>query len=347
MKKGLLLCIILLLVSCAGNHVVFKVGRLVELIDVPLERTLSPVDSINGPYLDGITGIHCVVDDSILVFRLSYDINYNFRAFNLNDSSYLDFMARGRGPGEALTGYFSAKRKENGKVYLDVSALNEGLLMSIDLEETLKEGVSIVAESNDLLSGAFVSFLIADKILSEVCYDEDKYSLKLYNKIDGKVIKSVQIYGNEDYLIDYQPLFGSPMMIKPDGTKLSLPMVWFDELNLFDVNGRNHLSVTTAKDKVKDDDIIRDAIQRQNLGSHLYYYGQDVTDDSIFAVYLNCDKSIFHDLSSSTVQVFSWDGIIKSIYHFDEPLFDIAVSDDGKTLYGLTLEEKIYCYNLE
>ena len=184
MKNSFTVISLFLLLSCSSNQTAFEVGRLVMIEDMPEEIVLSPVDSITAPFLDGVTAILCVVDDSLLIFRLTYDLEQNFRVVNLNDGSYLDFLYRGRGPGEALAGVFSAKRVQNGRTYLDKAALNEDLLMTIDLAETLFEGHAVITESSDLISQAGYSFRLGDRILSEVCRDEDLYSIKLYNKDD-------------------------------------------------------------------------------------------------------------------------------------------------------------------
>ena len=84
------------------------------------------------------------------------------------------------------------------------------------------------------------------------------------------IIKNVQLYGNKQYLITHKILFGSPMMIKPDGTKLSIPMVYFDELNLFDIDGNNHLTITTSDD-LNDRAIIDAAVLNDDWGDDMYY----------------------------------------------------------------------------
>ena len=346
MKAFLIPFIVLLLVSCGRDQVAVKVGKLVKVTDVPTEISLHPADSITGPFLDGITGIRCVVKDSFLVAFLTYDLDNNFRVLNIKDNSFIDFLARGRGPGEALTGYFSAKREENGNTYLDVSALNEDLLMSIDLSETLKESHAVIAESSELIPMGSVSFRIGDKILSEVIGDKDIYSMKLYDKDHFKVDRSIQPFGIDEYLLSYQPMFSSPMGIKPDGTRLCLAMGSFDELAILDINGNNHLVVTTS-DKLNDKAIIEDAIKNDNLGDRTYYQDLNVTENSIFALYLGCDNTKFREQSSAKVHVFSWEGELKMVYHLDKPLYSIAVTDDESALYGMTLEETIYRYELK
>ena len=82
------------------------------------------------------------------------------------------------------------------------------------------------------------------------------------------------------------------------------------------------------------------------MGDHYYYLDQDVTDESIFALYYDCEVSESSERSSSTIHVFSWDGQLKAVYHIDEPLIDIAITDDESTLYGITAEEILYRYDL-
>ena len=342
MKNILIVFSLFLLLSCSNNQTVFKVGKLVKIEEMPEEIVLNPVDSIIDPFLDGVTAIHCVVDDSLLIFRLTYDLEHNLRVVNLNDGSYLDFLYRGRGPGEALTGAFTAKRVENGRTYFDITALNEDLLMTIDLAETLREGHAVITESSDLIDQAEFSFRLGDRILSEVCYDEDLYSIKVYDKDDFDVIKNVQIYGNKNYLITHSNLFSSPMMIKPDGTRLSIPMVHFDRLNLFDIDGSNHLSITTS-DEIDDRAIIEAAVLYDDRRNEYYYFDQDVTDESIFALYLMGE---LFGASYPKIHVFSWEGELKAVYRLNEQIYGIAISDDNSVLYGLA-HDVLYRYRLD
>jgi len=344
MKNTLLLAFVFILVSCSDNSIAFKVGKKINSITPIEERTLEPTGTLFGSFLDGVWGINCIVDDSLAILSLRNADDFCFRALSLYDYRYLDFLAKGRGPGEVIAAFFSTKKTEKDRTFLDITAINERLLLSIDLNETLNEGYAIITETDELVYGSMFSFHVRDKILSEVVNDEDIYSMKIYEK-DGEVVRIDQIYGDKEYLAAYQPLFNSTRMIKPDGSKLSLSMFYFDEINIYDIEGDNHLTISTSQ-RLNDGTTIKDAISHGRMGDHYYYLDQDVTDESIFALYYDCEVSESSERSSSTIHVFSWDGQLKAVYHIDEPLIDIAITDDESTLYGITAEEILYRYDL-
>lgn len=346
MKKALVSVMILLtIVSCGGNRVVGNLGRRIVSSRPEKEMTLSPEYSISGPCLEATWGVHCVAD-SVIILQLRDLTGYCFRALNLESRTYQDFLLVGRGPDEVLAGFYSDKRKENGHTLLDITAINEGLLLSIDLEETLLTGQTKFYSKKEIMPLATISFPIGDKILSEVINDNDIYSYKLYSQEDQSESWKLQPFGTEEYLALYQPLFSSCMKIKPDGKKLSLSMLFFNGINIIDIGGDNHIGVSTSK-KNDDSSIVRKAVKNKRLGDRYYYMQHDVTDDNIYALYYDCAPSESNGRTSSMIHVFSWDGELKAVYHLDEPLISITVSDDGKTLYGLTAEETLFVYKME
>lgn len=345
MNKFFVLCLsLLILVSCEGEKVVGKLGRRIVTRTPETEVELMPADSLCGSLLDGTWGVHCV-EDSIIVFQLRDATGSCFRALNLKTQSYQDFLTLGRGPDEVVAGFFSNKRKENGRTLLDITAINEGLLLTIDLEETLQTGQTAISSRKELIHQATKSFYVGERILSEVVNDIDMYSFKLYDPDDHEVQWMVQPYGEEEYLALFQPLFSSTVKIKPDGTKLSLSMLFFNGINIIDLEGEEHMGMSVSK---RNDDalILKKALSRKSLGERYYYMQHDVTDADIFALYYDCDVNKNMDRESAVIHVFSWDGKWKAVYRLNEPLISFIVSDDGRSLYGLTADEVLYRYDL-
>ena len=67
--------------------------------------------------------------------------------------------------------------------------------------------------------------------------------------------------------------------------------------------------------------------------------------EAIYGLYYDCGAEELSE-RNPVIHVFSWDGELKAIYHLDEQLYSIAITEDGKTLYGLTEEEVLYKYVL-
>jgi len=344
MKNLIVICVCLFaLISCHGGDGAYVIGRRVVSPKPEKVVKLTSTDYIDGLCLEGAGGIPCVVDSIIILQLLNGSPNF-FRAINIKTGTYTDFLSSGRGPNEVVAGFFSGIRKIDDRVFLDVTAINEGLLLTIDLNETLLAGSTIVSERKNLLQNSLFSYPLDGVVLSEVFGDQDLYSYKTYTSEDQKIVRMVQPFGAEEYLISYEALFNSARRIKPDGKKVSLAMFYFDEVNVFDIFGEEHLSVTVSK-RNKDASVINKAIESEIWGEQVYYISQTVTNESILALYSDgSDPDSFW--ASSTVHAFSWDGQLKAIYHLDRPMVSIAISEDETTLYGLTEDEVLYRYDL-
>lgn len=300
-----------------------------------------PSDSLVGDVLYGVIGIPCIVD-SLVILSL-HQLSHSYRAVNLHDHSYVDFLNRGRGPEEMTTGFFSAVRKTDSATFLDITGLNEQVLYSIDMDLTLKSGTTIVREKTELLPAATVSYKTGNLILSEMLYDADYYSFKLYNT-NQVIIKTDQPFGEDPQIAIYQPLYNAARRIKPDGTRLSLAMACFDEVNIYDIMGDKHLSVSTRR-RTEDSRIVKEVMSTGRMSTHVFYWSSSVTEDSIYALYYDCMSSEM-ERTCPSVHVFSWDGTLKAVYHVGRSLSSIAVDEDEKTLYGLSWDEVIYTFKL-
>lgn len=329
--------------SCQdAGHRVFQVGQVI-VSTIPMEeKTLSPIECIDDPFLYGASLLLCI-SDSLAVFDIKSDL-YCFRVVNLHSGEYVDFLNKGRGPDEVVTGYFTRLRVVDDKPIMDVDALNEHYLMAIDLEETFRDRRTIIQETVEVPSRAFMSFPIGNEILSFVLFDDDNYSIKQFKKEGLALNRSTLIFGDESYVAEYQPQFESDRKVKPDGTKMVLAMIRFNELDIFDIEGDNHYSVSLSKHS-NSKAIIREMLSTELLSTQLYYFGCDVTNESIYALYYDCDL-VDLDNTIPEIHVFSWDGRLKAIYHINENLRSIAVTNNGNVLYGMTNDEVIYCYDL-
>lgn len=287
--------------------------------------------------------IGCGVSDSIIVFTLK-DGPFRFRALSLKSGHYVDFLRIGRGPDEISTGLLSRIRKIGDNPVVDIDAPNERVIITVDLKETLRKGTAAIIKKTQTPVHAMKSFIIGENILSEVVFDEDIYSLKTFDGATLELLRKEQIYGQEEYLTSLQPLFGSVIKVNPNESRVSMGMICFDEINIYDISGENHKSITTSNSSSSYSTIKR-LISTGVLPPERYYYNQDVTTSNIYALYLNGQSS--EETTPVTIQVFTWDGELINLYRINEPIRSIAVDSNGSSLYGLTREEKLYKYELK
>ena len=336
----------ILITSCADRQSVFKIGREVVASAPASEMDLAASASFDDPDLLGAIGV-CYAMDSVVLLATS-KCGYGYRAVNLYNHQTVNMLPVGRGPDEVVTSMFSAVRKEGGKRLLDVTALNELFFMSIDLDASVREKKTVVVDKEDLPSSdAFVSFFVKGKDLSLCMYDEDNYSFKLYDRGNRAVLQTYQLFGDEPYLIQYYPQFGAVRKMKPDQSKLCLMMRYFDEINVLDLEGTNHLSLSPPRKKKEDAAIIDEMLSSHTLTECTFYQSGCVTDDAIYGLYYGCSDQEMEEGFLPSIRVFSWDGVLKAVYHLSEPLYSIVLSEDGHTLYGLTEDEVLYRYDLD
>lgn len=344
-KSVLFIASFLALASCTDRQSVFKIGSQVVASAPEIERDLAPVASFEDSVLLGAIGV-CFATDSIVLLSTAKTGNV-FRVVNLHNHQTVDLLPNGRGPDEVVAGGLSAVRKDGGKTLLDVTALNELFLMSIDLEASVREQRTVVVDKEDLLSSeAWVSFFVNGKVLSLCMFGPDNYSFKLYERGSHTVLRTDQIFGDEPYLNDFYPQFGAVREMRPDQSKLCLMMSHFDEINILDLEGTNHLSISPLRKKKEDAAIIDEMLSSHELTEYTFYQSGCVTDDAIYGLYYGCSDQEMEEGFLPSIRVFSWDGEFKAVYHLSEPLVSIVLAEDGKTLYGLTEDEVLYRYDL-
>lgn len=348
--KRLLLFFILTFIVVACRQTpqrAFVVGHVVVSSSPEVEKHIYPVDSISGRSMFGV-GMLVGVADSLVIIGMNPRVSYAycFRAVNVRNENTVDFLNRGRGPEEVLSAGSAGLRREGSGMCFDAIATNDRLLLTIDIGATFNEGKTVVKNKVKLPEGPLFpySFLAGKEIASVALFDEDYYSIKQYDESGKDLNRVSRIFGDEPYLSDYYAEFGSLVAMKPDATRLALAMERFDELDIFDLTGEDHISTSSSK-RTDAGRKIAEMLSADAISETIYYGDCKATNDLIYAIYRGNTTSVA-GTSLPVIQVFSWDGKLKEIYHIDEYVYSIAVSEDGKTLYGLTEDEVLYRYDL-
>ena len=81
-----------------------------------------------------------------------------------------------------------------------------------------------------------------------------------------------------------------------------------------------------------------------------FEYYEDLTSTSsfLFAVYANRSRKDWALLENvpTEIQVFDWDGNARYLIQTQEKLASIAIDEERKLLYGMTLAETVYKYDI-
>lgn len=335
--------------SCSdqGNNIFMSGAKTIKCKEPMSTELITPSSVLKSEGTVGMTGVFEIVDSVILI--TVKDSDYYLRALSTDNGRIISHLALlGRGPGEDSYFLRSRKRKDEGKQVVDMLGGQSKQLISFDAEESISQGKLIINEQTKLPPFTFNAYNLVDTVIANVYFDKDLISMKYYPKERPDSCTRVLCYlGSGDYLTGLQPLFNSMQRLRPDGHKMALAMTFFDKINVLDIHGSNHFSITTAKQIEKDEDVVSrysDKVKTEGLGKWRAYLDVATTDECIYALHLCSD---IDGEAPPSIQVFNWEGKWIKEYVINEPISRMLIDDKGERVYGFCYpEECIYVYDL-
>ena len=252
-----------------------------------------------------------------------------------------DLLTIGRGPGEFLDCTFKGqyrKNKQNLELYF--SDCNKGYFYALNLTQTLRQDSLNITLLSTIPYRSFPTFLTGNNYLSRAYFPEEQTILYLLHDSTGQTIRQYPLYKDVDW-IRYNQI-GSADEIKPDLSKIAMGMLLFNQINIVDLKGNQHFSVTTSDKSTY--------LSTQYLDEHepiVYYSDLTCTDQYIYALYVNQKISDWQRITHPTeIHVFDWKG--KAVYKLktQETLLSIDIDETDQKIYGLATEEQIFTYDL-
>lgn len=134
------------------------------------------------------------------------------------------------------------------------------------------------------------------------------------------------------------------MKAAPTRTRWAVVSRFADRLEIFDSDGR--LLVTGDRvDTFGPADLEEDDPDRVRFG----YIDLATTASRIYALYSGRTRAEGQANYGHAIHVFDWDGTLRDVLRTDSPLIAVAVTPDGRTLYGIRHEPvpAIVTYSLE
>lgn len=336
-KAATCLCFVCGLTSCQSNNVFdgrYKYADRPEAIELQGSSMLCDIPGA----VDGF------VVDSFYVFYTMLNPEYRFAVCDLQTMRPLANLVHvGRGPGEYTylqcegrttcdedgcgVWFYSGNQQELGRINLPKSLLDRRT--SIDHLTPLDER-RVLADLG--LAGQLFAF---DRLAD---------SLAIYQVISqNQVYKGLYDYQNQRAICRYdfdkqskkEPnLTGGRIFVNPALTKVAFLPVYFNQINICNIDGSDRFSVSTSREPISLEQIER--CEPKNRAR--FYSDAQTTDDQIIALYCGQGQCELH--------LFDWVGHLLYVFTLDTPVSQISLDPTTGTLYGFVSPEEVYKMNL-
>jgi hypothetical protein len=317
----------------------------------------------NKPDTDILYGEHVKLDGPYTGFMAAYDsvivfssdkyrtLGYLNIVFNLKTGKQVNSLIKvGQGSGESLatrtTRQFYIDDTEMKMWFYDYFIKKICLLINIT-DNTVTDSIDISWLKEDREEPSSRFFILNDSLflssnMEEPAYTHDNIALppvwSLYNYKTKEKLKQYNVFNEFKYLDSYYGL-GSEDQLKPDNTKLVMPMIYLPQINIVDIQ-TGEIKGYVFKDNLPD---YSDIATKREYELKTYYIRTCVDNDFIYAAKQE-ENNIFID-------VFDWNGNYMKRLVLDKRMDTFITLDPvNKYLYvpvtGEGDEEKIYRYDV-
>jgi hypothetical protein len=301
--------------------------------------------------LDGLYTGFMAVYDSVIVFSSEIyrnTLNCVSLAFNLKTGEQISSLIKvGQGPGEyamATTTHQFYTGKGMKMWFYDYFIKKICLLINIT-DNTVTDSIDLSWIKNDRKEPSSRFFIFNDSLflvfnMEEPAYTQENIALppvwSLYNYKTKEKLKQYNVFNKFKYSDSYFGL-SSDDQLKPDNTKLVIPMMYLPQINIVDIQ-TGEIKGYVFKDNLQDYTDIKQPDDRK-----MYYFRVCVDNDFIYAA-IQEENNIFID-------VFDWNGSYMKRLVLDKRMDMFMTLDPvNKYLYisvtGEEDEEEIYRYDV-
>ncbi len=256
------------------------------------------------------------------------------------------FGNRGRGPNELLSiGRVHEGSKKGTAVGYDVTSRK---LIQFKMIESLENGGFVVDRIVDIPNEKDKYYLD-----NPIWVSDDKFAavgfLNLENRcfITDLNLNSYIEFFNPDITFRKKlpdnilaDMYSSHLSVKPDKSRLVLAGGYIDLVEIFEVNGTHAFTgIGPVFDLTIDFDEARSSERQVFIKTdetRRAFLSVKSTDEYIYLLYSGKQKQdASHYSAGNKVYVMKWNGEPVAHFELDTPVWDIEVSDDNKTLYGV------------
>lgn len=292
----------------------------------------------------------CIVNDLIgianieatgsylCLFLMAQDTLLNIYS---QDGKYLSgFGVKGQGPNDFIGCRPNGGREMgNGQACIWINDVGAAALKKVNIPLSMEKGCT-VTQKVSTKAMSVNAFLSAGECLVQETMTPENFELSIYQ---GDEV----LHREKMYRIDAQPPFSyyqSTIRLHSTQPLLVSAMFRINQINLLNLDTKERLSIRIGKHTALDNIIDKGETK---LPKWTYYTDLRLTEDRIFALYLNQDyNDTLEKAKPVETHVFDLKGNLLHILGIDEYLRSFCVSEDGKTIYGLVEDHSIYKYQL-
>ena len=337
MKKYPLFLSFLMLFSCStdrkpATETPYNKSNILDFNSFPNEKSLhgknvGPVESFNQL-------VKIIYSKNfILVFDVKSD--YYFKLLNRELQIVETFGKKGDGPHEIPFVPILSKHDfiTLGAIYFYNYGKSEVVAMKIDsLGEVFPNTIDHYPLPEQLYNVQRVVVVEKDKMVGNAGMPEGK--LYFFNSEKENVLSITPFYPKLNFRIEKEKLIykftGQLATSKPQNT-LVCANTYFPQLEIYNLDGELQKEIRTSNFEMSD-------YRRSNF-SHFYYYGVQITDKYIYALYLgekkdNILQQMLHSLKSQ-IHIFNLEGAPVLELKLDRLINDFIVDEARQRIIGI------------
>ena len=298
----------------------------------------------------GAKSIDCV--DTFLVFATS-QLETFYTVYSTQTYKHLgNFIQKGRGKNEMVNIAYPIFSKEgNGEALLFLNDILKKEVKCLNITQSVNKNHTIFDEKNisikNYLNSKYI-YPINDSIYFCHIFDiEEKNDLYAsYNKNTEhlKILKDVYTTSLEN--IGNVFLLNSYACFNPAQQKYATAMQFFNQINIYPYNSSAEAFSLIIGNEITE---IK-KVEKTNMPEKKEYYEDMIcTDEFLFAIYADCTRKEWATSENLSVDlhVFDWNGTPQCLIKLNEQIAKIAIDKSNNILYGMTLNEEVYKYDLQ
>lgn len=284
-------------------------------------------------------------DSTLVIFNDSKRSRFFFNNYSLNSGEFSKgYVPKGRGPNEYISGssagifsnklwFYDINKKKIVMSDINNVITNKTFLPCIEYTSPAYHGnISIV----DSLHFCGIGKMTPSSISK----------IEMINLISNETINTYGEYQKNSDDLNLETITGiynASIFTKPSGGKVVMSYVYSDLIEVYDLNTGKHIGVHGPEKY--------DVYFQEKKNSSCYYMGKSintrkafkggaVTDENIFLVYSGhktknrSRNDRYKSQHGRSIYVYDWEGKPVKKLVFDKYIYDLAVSENGKTLYS-------------
>jgi hypothetical protein len=317
--------------SCINNMDLFTENS-IEIKDFKQEKKLTGTILIENEY--GHFNI-AHVDKYLILFSVLRE--HFFYVYNINGDSLGAFGIRGQGPNDLINIQWCGQYYGTNMWINDVSNVR---LCAVNITQSLVQKKCMFDAIVKNLNFSVNSFVWNDSLLISEQMRDNFYLIRtnIYTKRTSE--EKLYNYSSQHLFSTYKSIW----RMKPDGSKMAAAMQSINMINILDIKNNDRLSLIVNPPMTNLENIVD---RNTGLEKRTYYVDMDVTDNYIYTLFMNqaYDESYMIE-KEMEIHVFDWQGNPQYKYIIPQYITAFAIDESRNCIYGLSLDEKIYMYNV-